>query len=111
MCGGSSLDYAGCEAVAAVIRHGISASIRLMGQSVGDPGENILEVGLPVQTVELCRDDKRIEGCRPLAATIRSCEQVVMSAQRNHSASRSRRCCCVCLENAPARDVARTTTH
>jgi Resolvase, N terminal domain len=30
-CGGSAVDYAGCEAVAEVIRHGISASIRLMG--------------------------------------------------------------------------------
>src|SRR4051812_22737556 len=30
-CGGRSLDYAGCGAVAAVIRHGISSSIRLMG--------------------------------------------------------------------------------
>jgi len=37
---------------------------------VGDPGEDVLEVGLRVQPVEPRRDDEGIDGCRPLAAVV-----------------------------------------
>src|SRR3954471_9305614 len=46
---------------------------------VSDPAQDVLEVGLRVQTVELCRDDKRIDGCRPLAAAIRPCKEIVLA--------------------------------
>src|SRR3954454_5301322 len=41
-------------------RHQFVAPVDRM--PVGDPGQDVLEVGLWVQTVELGRDDKRVEG-------------------------------------------------
>src|SRR3954468_19965827 len=62
-------------------RHQFVAPVDRM--PVGDPGQDVLEVGLWVQTVELGRDDKRVEGCRPLAAAVRSDKKIVLPPKRD----------------------------
>ena len=47
--------------------------------AVGDPGQDVLEVGLRIQAVEPRRADQRIDGCRPLTAAVGPREQIVFS--------------------------------
>jgi hypothetical protein len=62
------------------------------GMSIGEPGQNILKVGLRIQTVEPCRGDKRIEGCRRSPRSDRATDSCACPVRS--CASRSRRCCC-----------------
>jgi hypothetical protein len=54
--------------------------------SLGDPGQDILEIGFRIEAVEPCRDDQRIDGCRPLAAAVGPGEQIVLPTERHHGA-------------------------
>jgi hypothetical protein len=53
------------------------------GMPLGDPCQDLLEVGLRVDAVELRRSHERVDGRCPLAAAIRAGEQIVASSERN----------------------------
>ncbi len=46
--------------------------------ALGDLGQDIPEVGFRVQTVELCRRHQGVDGRSPLAACIRTGEEVIL---------------------------------
>lgn len=50
---------------------------------LGDPCQDLLEVGLRVDAVKLRRSHERVDRCCPLAATIRTGEEIVASSERN----------------------------
>src|SRR3954463_13090234 len=57
---------------------------------VGDPGQDVLEVGLRVQTVELGGDDKRVEGCGPIRQ--KDSSSVSVRPKPYSAAAMNRRC-------------------
>ena len=54
---------------------------------IGDPCEDIAQIGFWVETVQLGRADQAVNRCGPLTAGIRACEKVILASQNHRSQS------------------------
>jgi len=48
---------------------------------LGDAPEHMAQIGFGIETVELGSADQRVDRGRPLAALVRACDQVILSAE------------------------------